>query len=175
MPSKLEVISLGGRLARSPRIHMTVSGLSRARQCGEKEIERGGIRKRQIQYRRNQIEIEGGKDGWLGPEWWALLYLSSATDRERGSSGPVVIALCSRLILYNKHFKLALTLSAYFTQWLCFITVFFSISWYHTVQFFSVYVWMLLPPCRQNWTNRKTSCHSDWERSCIIQDDCTHF
>lgn len=62
MPSKLEVISLGGRLARIPQIHMTVFGLGRAWQCRERERENQRESERG-RYRQNQIEIEGGRDG----------------------------------------------------------------------------------------------------------------
>ncbi len=62
MPSKLEVISPGSRLARIPQIHMTVSGLGRAWQSRERE--RGSERGR---YRQNQREMWGGveMDDWV--------------------------------------------------------------------------------------------------------------
>lgn len=56
-------------------------------------------------------------DDWvLNDELFPLRYLSLATDGERGSSGPVEIALCSRLISYTKNFKPALTPPEYFKR-----------------------------------------------------------
>lgn len=148
MPSKLEVISLGGRLARCPKIHMTVSSLSRAWQSREKKRgseERIGQRGR---YRQNQIEVERGRNGWvMGVEWWALplRYLSSATDSERGSSGPVVIAPCSHMLRTSRLHLHRLNI--------LYSTVFYRYAFNMLLSnlfHLSVYVDAAFPQCQQN-------------------------
>lgn len=172
MPSKLEVISLGGRLARIPEIHMTVSGLSKAWQCREKQRDRQNKKKGRC--RQNQIETEGGRDGWLGPEWWALLYLSSVTDSDRGSSGPVVIALCSGLILYKKALQVSTHTVSIFHTVLCFITLFLAFLDIKLLSFLSVWV-LHSQKVGKFIISEKPPFIQIHEHPCKMEDDCTYF